>query len=53
MRKVDDGEKKRKEKRKEKNVVFSGLNDDRWNAVCLCQKTCLVTLFSIIDYRAP
>ena len=24
MRKVDDGEKKRKEKRKEKNVVFSG-----------------------------
>ena len=45
MRKVDNGEKKR-EKKKEKNVVFSGHyviassrppNDDRWNAACLCQ----------------
>ena len=49
MRKVDDGEKK---KRKEKNGVFSGHyviasslpperlrpNDDRWNAARSCQK---------------
>ena len=49
MRKVDDGEKK--EKKKEKNGVFSGHyviasslpperlspNDDRWNAARSCQ----------------
>jgi len=50
MRKVDDGEEKKK-KEKEKNGVFSGHyviasslpperlrpNDDRWNAARLCQ----------------
>ena len=51
MRKVDDGKRKKKEKRKENNGVFSGHyviasslpperlrpNDDRWNAARSCQ----------------
>ena len=58
MRKVDDGKKEKRKKRKEKNGVFSGHyvsasslpperlrpNDDRWNAACTCQKSDILSL---------
>ena len=65
MRKVDDRKKEKKEKRKEKNGVFSGHyviasslqperlrpSDDRWNAARSCQNRPIKALSDFVTFK--